>query len=112
MITIHIPPFASPGTPATPLTPTAANRTHKRKRRDPAKEGSTPRGPPRDRYRLFQCWECGGTFTTSGHLKRHMEAHGADRRHKCDQCSASYSRQDNLLKHLEVHSNGGVLISR
>ncbi|XP_042237426.1 hydrogen peroxide stress regulator 1-like [Homarus americanus] len=46
------------------------------------------------------CPHCIVTFASSGHLKRHLESHGSNRRFKCPGCNCAYSRQDNLKKHI------------
>ncbi|XP_071524062.1 uncharacterized protein [Panulirus ornatus] len=46
------------------------------------------------------CSRCGVRFASSGHLKRHLQSHGSNRRFKCHLCDCAYSRQDNLKKHL------------
>ncbi|XP_076049526.1 uncharacterized protein LOC143030247 isoform X2 [Oratosquilla oratoria] len=48
------------------------------------------------------CELCTARCASTGHLKRHKSAHGANRRFKCHVCDCSYSRQDNLKKHLSV----------
>ncbi|XP_037803490.1 Krueppel-like factor 2 [Penaeus monodon] len=52
------------------------------------------------------CALCGVKFASSGHLKRHLQAHGANRRFRCHACDCAYSRQDNLRKHVAAaHEN-------
>ena len=48
------------------------------------------------------CSICTARFASKGHLKRHMQAHGADRKFKCQVCDCSYSRHDNLRKHINT----------
>ncbi|XP_050718059.1 transcription factor Sp7-like [Eriocheir sinensis] len=63
------------------------------------------------RKRGCTCSRCQIVFSSSGHLKRHMESHGSNRRFKCEYpfCDVAYSRQDNLRKHVEraIHRREG-----
>jgi len=51
----------------------------------------------------YFCPECNIGYPSQGHMRRHMESHGANRRFPCDMCTASYSRRDNLDKHRNQH---------
>ncbi|KAK8392283.1 hypothetical protein O3P69_017697 [Scylla paramamosain] len=63
------------------------------------------------RKRGCTCYSCQIVFASSGHLKRHMEAHGSNRRFKCPHpyCDVAYSRQDNLKAHVAkaIHRREG-----
>lgn len=55
---------------------------------------------------VVSCLQCGHKCSSTGHLKRHHESHGANRTFKCTFtngtfiCDCSYSRQDNLTNHM------------
>ena len=51
----------------------------------------------------YFCPECNIGYPSQGHMRRHMESHGANRKFPCDMCTASYSRRDNLDKHRNQH---------
>lgn len=53
----------------------------------------------------YICRNCNNTFTTSGHLARHMRIHTGEKKHVCPQagCEARFSRQDNCLQHYKTH---------
>jgi uncharacterized Zn-finger protein len=48
---------------------------------------------------------CQRSFTTSGHLARHMRIHTGEKNYVCPQagCEARFSRQDNCLQHYRTH---------
>ncbi|KAF8556490.1 hypothetical protein OG21DRAFT_614942 [Imleria badia] len=51
------------------------------------------------------CNICDRSFTTTGHLARHLRVHTGERNHKCPfpGCEARFSRQDNLRQHYRIH---------
>jgi uncharacterized Zn-finger protein len=48
--------------------------------------------------RKYRCNQCDKSFTTGGHLARHVKMHTGERSHKCPfpGCETACSRQDNL----------------
>lgn len=99
----HVPPpfypssayAAGPYPPPPALTGPALGPTH------PNTHGSilasSAAEEPRQR-RKHRCAECDKSFTTSGHLARHIKMHTGERAHKCPfpGCETACSRQDNL----------------
>ncbi|CAN6674959.1 hypothetical protein TRVA0_074S00386 [Trichomonascus vanleenenianus] len=51
---------------------------------------------------------CMRSFTTSGHLARHMRIHTGEKNYVCPQegCGARFSRQDNCMQHYRTHNGG------
>lgn len=51
---------------------------------------------------------CNRSFTTSGHLARHMRIHTGEKNYVCPQegCGARFSRQDNCMQHYRTHLGG------
>lgn len=51
---------------------------------------------------------CLRSFTTSGHLARHMRIHTGEKNYVCPQegCGARFSRQDNCMQHYRTHLGG------
>lgn len=51
---------------------------------------------------------CMRSFTTSGHLARHMRIHTGEKNYKCphEGCGARFSRQDNCMQHYRTHLGG------
>ncbi|XP_069182563.1 Krueppel-like factor 4 [Procambarus clarkii] len=63
--------------------------------------------------RQSTCDKCGVKVASSGHLHRHRNSHGADRRFRCSNCDCAFSRQDNLKNHMaRAHGIGEVIISK
>ncbi|KAK9474493.1 uncharacterized protein V1510DRAFT_360889, partial [Dipodascopsis tothii] len=54
----------------------------------------------------YMC-HCGKSFTTSGHLARHMRVHTGEKNYVCPEegCEARFSRQDNCMQHYRTHQN-------
>ncbi|KZO98880.1 hypothetical protein CALVIDRAFT_525846 [Calocera viscosa TUFC12733] len=52
-----------------------------------------------------QCPVCSKTFSSSGHLTRHLTVHTGARRFECPfkECHKRCSRQDNLTQHFRMH---------
>ncbi|KAJ3165300.1 transcriptional repressor [Irineochytrium annulatum] len=59
------------------------------------------------KWKRFGCtWDgCDKTFTTSGHLARHMRIHSGLKPYKCPlrECPSRFSRQDNMMQHYRTH---------
>ncbi|KAI8905240.1 hypothetical protein DFJ77DRAFT_551995 [Powellomyces hirtus] len=51
------------------------------------------------------CGTCQRSFTTSGHLARHMRIHTGVKPYKCllTGCDSKFSRQDNMMQHYRTH---------
>lgn len=52
----------------------------------------------------YMC-DCGRSFTTSGHLARHMRIHTGEKNYQCpyEGCTSRFSRQDNCMQHYRTH---------
>ena len=48
---------------------------------------------------------CSQTFSTSGHLSRHMKIHSGEKPHVCfiQNCQSSFARKDNMMQHFAAH---------
>ncbi|KAK9451529.1 uncharacterized protein V1518DRAFT_408790 [Limtongia smithiae] len=59
--------------------------------------------------RRYTC-QCGKSFTTSGHLARHMRIHTGEKNYPCPEkgCDARFSRQDNCMQHYRTHQVQGA----
>ncbi|KAH3673770.1 hypothetical protein WICPIJ_009650 [Wickerhamomyces pijperi] len=57
--------------------------------------------------RKYQCKTCTKSFTTSGHLARHVRIHTGERKHQCPfpGCESRFARQDNCMQHFRTHQN-------
>lgn len=77
--------FSSP--PST--SSTVDDTTSKRKKKTP---------------KTYTC-HCNRSFTTSGHLARHMRIHTGEKNYTCPYagCFARFSRQDNCMQHYRTH---------
>ncbi|KAJ3269998.1 hypothetical protein HDV01_000761 [Terramyces sp. JEL0728] len=49
--------------------------------------------------------DCHSTFSTSGHLARHMRVHTGEKSHGClvPGCKSKFSRRDNMMQHYSSH---------
>ena len=52
----------------------------------------------------FMCFTCGASFTSSGSLKQHEEAHIRDKHFCCSHCGKTFSRLRTLRQHEIVHT--------
>ncbi|KAH6574190.1 hypothetical protein BASA62_002558 [Batrachochytrium salamandrivorans] len=73
-------------------------------------EGSGPTTSRRSAFatkRRFACRDlsCDQTFSTSGHLSRHMKLHTGELPHVCPilYCQSMFSRRDNMIQHYVSH---------
>ncbi|CDO53414.1 similar to Saccharomyces cerevisiae YDR043C NRG1 Transcriptional repressor that recruits the Cyc8p-Tup1p complex to promoters [Geotrichum candidum] len=68
---------------------------------------STGQAAPVKQPKKYTC-HCKRSFTTSGHLARHMRIHTGEKNYECpyDGCSARFSRQDNCMQHYRTHLGG------
>ncbi|KAI8915624.1 hypothetical protein EDD86DRAFT_196474 [Gorgonomyces haynaldii] len=55
----------------------------------------------------YRCREptCTQTFSTSGHLSRHMKIHTGEKTHCCpiQGCESKFARRDNMMQHFTAH---------
>lgn len=56
----------------------------------------------------FVCSVCSKAFTKQVYLKRHEVVHSGERPYVCRQCGGSFSRTGDLAKHLRTHSRDGT----
>uniref|UniRef100_A0A4W5P4K9 IKAROS family zinc finger 1 (Ikaros) n=1 Tax=Hucho hucho TaxID=62062 RepID=A0A4W5P4K9_9TELE len=59
-----------------------------------------------EKYRPFQCTQCGASFTQKGNLLRHIKLHSGEKPFKCHLCNYACRRRDALSGHLRTHSVG------
>uniref|UniRef100_I3JK58 C2H2-type domain-containing protein n=1 Tax=Oreochromis niloticus TaxID=8128 RepID=I3JK58_ORENI len=52
------------------------------------------------------CDQCGSSFTTAGHLKRHKRVHRGEKPYKCRHCDKSFSQSGSRNKHERTHMEG------
>ncbi|KAJ3163231.1 hypothetical protein HDU86_002401 [Geranomyces michiganensis] len=74
---------------------------------------SVPRSAPKEKSagaakeRLFKCDvnDCSKTFTTAGHLVRHIKSHSGERPFSCPipGCLSTFTRHDNMMQHKRIH---------
>ncbi|KAK9238233.1 hypothetical protein V1525DRAFT_401915 [Lipomyces kononenkoae] len=83
----------SPSSPATTTTTTTT-----------AAAAAGAAGEQARKTRRYTC-HCGKSFTTSGHLARHMRIHTGEKNYVCPEkgCGARFSRQDNCMQHYRTH---------
>ncbi|XP_062873473.1 histone-lysine N-methyltransferase PRDM9-like isoform X2 [Trichomycterus rosablanca] len=53
---------------------------------------------------LYNCLECGTSFSYWRSLKLHQRIHTGEKLYQCSQCEKSFSSQSNLLRHKRNHS--------
>nr|GAT49038.1 predicted protein [Mycena chlorophos] len=82
------------------VTATGSGRSLARRARQSASASAHPVSPQ------HVCPLCKKHFTTSGHLKRHVEIHSGSRNFPCPipGCETRCSRADNLQQHIKTHS--------
>ncbi|KAF1382157.1 hypothetical protein PFLUV_G00161540 [Perca fluviatilis] len=54
--------------------------------------------------KTFSCSECGRTFGTKAHLKRHMITHTGERPFICSVCRKSFTQSGDLQRHAIIHT--------
>ncbi|KAK9376064.1 uncharacterized protein V1513DRAFT_440587 [Lipomyces chichibuensis] len=107
-------PVNTPSGPSIPTPPSAATSP---RRTSPRGSKSSPSpspttaaaGEPVRKTRRYTC-HCGKSFTTSGHLARHMRIHTGEKNYVCPEkgCGARFSRQDNCMQHYRTHQSQGT----
>jgi hypothetical protein len=64
--------------------------------------------PKKKRHRcpLARQYNCGDSFTTSGHASRHAKKHTGKKDVLCAECDKAFARKDNMEQHCGTHRSG------
>ncbi|KAL1305022.1 hypothetical protein AAFC00_003922 [Neodothiora populina] len=57
--------------------------------------------------RLFQCSECGKSYSRVDHLARHVRLHTKEKPYSCETCGKGFARADLLKRHVLGHDTRG-----
>ncbi|KAF1352590.1 hypothetical protein BDV97DRAFT_349879 [Delphinella strobiligena] len=68
--------------------------------------GEIEQGVP-EPSKLFQCSECGKSYTRVDHLARHVRLHTKEKPYPCTICGKAFSRADLLKRHIAGHDARG-----
>ncbi|KAK9369568.1 hypothetical protein V1509DRAFT_619852 [Lipomyces kononenkoae] len=114
---------SGPSIPTPPSTATSPRRQSHGSKMSPSPSPATttaeaaaastaaagPAGEQARKPRRYTC-HCGKSFTTSGHLARHMRIHTGEKNYVCPEkgCGARFSRQDNCMQHYRTHQTQGT----
>ncbi|KAI9011469.1 hypothetical protein BC832DRAFT_348550 [Gaertneriomyces semiglobifer] len=98
-------------------SPTTSQSARKRPATHPP--SSPQKSSSSNTKRRYTCQECTRSFTTSGHLARHMRIHTGIKPFTCllPGCTNRFSRQDNMMQHYRTHllklqrGKGGFVVS-
>ncbi|KAJ3149798.1 transcriptional repressor [Geranomyces variabilis] len=84
----------------------ASLKASKSKKKPNSKLTPPPRKPAA-KARTFKCdhIDCYKTFTTAGHLVRHVKSHSGEKPFSCpiSGCTARFTRHDNMMQHHRLH---------
>ncbi|XP_069058941.1 zinc finger protein 583-like [Pleurodeles waltl] len=54
--------------------------------------------------RLFECTECGKSFTLKSGFRRHLRIHTGEKPFSCTECERRFNQKEHLEDHLRLHS--------